>query len=116
MALFGLLGGKKTSVGLDIGSGIIKLVVIDHSGSEPELAKVATTAVAADAIVEGEVMDPGIVAEAIRGLFSTAGGKQRSVGTAVGGGGCTVQKIQVGRKEEGGARAVIRGVAAKQRR
>src|SRR5437016_3374704 len=84
MALFGLLGGKKTSVGLDIGSGIIKLVVIDHSGSEPELAKVATTAVAADAIVEGEVMDPGIVAEAIRGLFSTAGVKQRSVVTAVG--------------------------------
>src|SRR5438094_371640 len=49
MALFGLLGGKKTSVGLDIGSGIIKLVVIDHSGSEPELAKVATTAIDVDA-------------------------------------------------------------------
>src|SRR5213083_3079051 len=74
MALFGLLGGKKTSVGLDIGSGIIKLAVIDHSGSEPELVKVATTEVAADAIVEGEVMDPGLVSEAIRGLFSTAGG------------------------------------------
>src|SRR3989442_13855549 len=87
MALFGLLGGKKTSVGLDIGSGIIKLVVIDHSGSEPELAKVATTAVAADAIVEGEVMDPGIVAEAIRGLFSTAGGRPPPGVTAVRGGG-----------------------------
>src|SRR5438093_2467119 len=79
MALFGLLGGKKTSVGLDIGSGIIKLAVIDHSGSEPELIKVATTEVAADAIVEGEVMDPGLVSEAIRGLFSTAGVKQRTV-------------------------------------
>src|SRR2546429_7914780 len=85
MALFGLLGRKKTSVGLDIGSGIIKLAVIDHSGSEPELVKVATTEVAADAIVEGEVMDPGLVSEAIRGLFSTAGVKQRSVVTAVGG-------------------------------
>src|SRR5439155_1272284 len=73
MALFGFLGGKKTSVGLDIGSGIIKLVVIDHGGSEPELVKVATTEVAADAIVEGEVMDPGIVAEAIRGLLNEAG-------------------------------------------
>src|SRR5260370_13451917 len=85
MALFGLLGGKKTSVGLDIGSGIIKLVVIDHSGSEPELVKVATTEVAADAIVEGEVMDPGLVAEGIRGLFSTAGGNQRPAVAAVGG-------------------------------
>src|SRR6266851_624907 len=95
MALFGLLGGKKTSVGLDIGSGIIKLVVIDHSGSEPELVKVATTEVAADAIVEGEVMDPGLVSESIRGLFSAAGVKQRSVVTAVGGRDVIVKKLQM---------------------
>ena len=37
MALFGFLGGKKTTVGLDIGSGLIKLAVVDHSGSEPDL-------------------------------------------------------------------------------
>src|SRR5436309_1355160 len=108
MALFGLLGGKKTSVGLDIGSGIIKLVVIDHSGSEPELVKLATTEVATDAIVEGEVMDPGIVAEAIRGLFSTAGVKQKSVVTAVGGRDVIVKKIQMDRMKEGDAREVIR--------
>src|SRR6266853_1330728 len=108
MALFGLLGGKKTSVGLDIGSGIIKLAVIDHSGSEPELVKVATTEVAADAIVEGEVMDPGLVSEAIRGLFSAAGVKQRSVVTAVGGRDVIVKKIQMDRMKEGDAREVIR--------
>src|SRR5881396_956771 len=108
MALFGFLGGKKTSVGLDIGSGIIKLVVVDHSGSEPELAKVATTEVAADAIVEGEVMDPGIVAEAIRGLFSAAGVKQKSVVTAVGGRDVIVKKIQMDRMKEADAREVIR--------
>src|SRR5438094_287485 len=108
MALFGFLGGKKTTVGLDIGSGIIKLAVVDHSGSEPELTKVATTEVAADAIVEGEVMDPGIVAEAIRGLFSTAGVKQRSVVTAVGGRDVIVKKIQMDRMKEGDAREVIR--------
>src|SRR2546423_13714326 len=103
MALFGFLGGKKTSVGLDIGSGIIKVAVIDHSGSEAELVKVATTEVAADAIVEGEVMDPGIVAEAIRGLFSTAGVKQKSVVTAGGGRGAGGKKNQEGRLEERGA-------------
>jgi type IV pilus assembly protein PilM len=108
MALFGLLGGKKTTVGLDIGSGIIKLVVIDHSGSEPELIKVATTEVATDAIVEGEVMDPGIVAEAVRGLFSTAGVKQKSVVTAVGGRDVIVKKIQMDRMKEADAREVIR--------
>src|SRR5258707_2816708 len=108
MALFGFLGGKKTSVGLDIGSGIIKLVVIDHSGSEPELIKVATTEVAADAIVEGEVMDPGVVSEAIRGLFEAAGVKRKSVVTAVGGRDVIVKKIQMDRMKEGDAREVIR--------
>src|SRR5574341_589125 len=108
MALLSFLGGKKTTVGLDIGSGIIKLVVMDHSGPEPELVKVATTEVAADAIVEGEVMDPGIVAEAIRGLFSTAGVKQKSVVTAVGGRDVIVKKIQMDRMKEQDAREVIR--------
>src|ERR1043166_1778671 len=108
MALFGFLGGKKTSVGLDIGSGIIKVAVIDHSGSEAELVKVATTEVAADAIVEGEVMDPGIVAEAIRGLFAAAGVKQKSVVTAVGGRDVIVKKIQMDRMKEADAREVIR--------
>src|SRR5256886_7449631 len=104
MALFGFLGGKKTTVGLDIGSGIIKVAVIDHSGSEAELVKVATTEVAADAIVEGEVMDPGIVAEAIRGLFSTAGVKQKSVVTAVRRPERNAKKDQMGRMKERGAR------------
>src|SRR5881396_2010889 len=108
MALFGFLGGKKTSVGLDIGSGIIKVAVIDHGGSEPELVKVATTEVAADAIVEGEVMDPGIVAEAIQGLFATAGVRQKSVVTAVGGRDVIVKKIQMDRMKEADAREVIR--------
>src|SRR5919206_3339202 len=107
MGLFGF-GGKKTSVGLDIGSGIIKLVVVDHGGSEPELTKVATTEVAADAIVEGEVMDPGLVSEAIRGLFEAAGVKRKSVVTAVGGRDVIVKKIQMDRMKEADAREVIR--------
>ncbi len=43
MAQFGLLSGKKTSAGMDIGSCIIKVAVMDHSGSEPELIQVAST-------------------------------------------------------------------------
>src|SRR2546425_10914072 len=99
MALFGFLGGKKTTVGLDIGSGIAKLVVIDHSANEPQLVKVATTEIAADAIVEGEVMDPGIVAEAVRGLVSSAGVKQKSVVTAGGGAVGIVKENHMGRVE-----------------
>ena len=70
MALF---GRKKTTVGLDIGSGLVKVAVIDHGQSEPELTKVAITPLLADAIVEGEIMDPGIVADAVRTALAQAG-------------------------------------------
>ena len=54
MALF---GRKKTTVGLDIGSGLIKVAVVDHTKRGPELVRVTVTPLLADAIVEGEVMD-----------------------------------------------------------
>jgi type IV pilus assembly protein PilM len=66
----GLFSRTRTSVGLDIGSGLIKLAVISHGSGEPVLTKVAFAPLVDDAIVEGEVMDPGIVADAIRGLFA----------------------------------------------
>ena len=102
------LGRGKKTIGLDIGSGLIKLVVIDHSGAEPELVKVALTQVLADAIVEGEVMDPGIVADAIKGLFVSGGVKQKQVTCAVGGRDVIVKKIQMDRMKEADAREVIR--------
>ena len=57
------LFGKKTSVGLDIGSGFVKIVEVDRSGDQPEISRVAMKALLPDAIVEGEVMDPGLVAD-----------------------------------------------------
>lgn len=107
MAFLGL-GGKKSTVGLDIGSGLIKLAVVDHSSGEPELTKVAITPVLADAIVEGEVMDPGVVAEAIRGLLSSAGVKTKGVVVAVGGRDVIIKKIQVDRMKERDAYEVVR--------
>ena len=104
----GLFGGAKKTIGLDIGSGYIKLAMIDHSGSEPELVKVAMTQVLADAIVEGEVMDPGIVADAVKGLFLSGGVKGKTVVTAVGGRDVIVKKIQMDRMKEADAREVIR--------
>jgi type IV pilus assembly protein PilM len=105
MAIF---GRKRTTVGLDIGSGLIKLVAIQHGGGEPVLTKVAFTSVVDDAIVEGEVMDPGIVAEAIRGLMASAGIKTKQVVTAVGGRDVIIKKITMDRMKEAEAREVIR--------
>jgi type IV pilus assembly protein PilM len=72
------------------------------------LTKVAFTSIGHDAIVEGEIMDPGIVAEAIKGLMASAGIKTKSVVTAVGGRDVIVKKITMDRMGETEAREVIR--------
>src|SRR5438045_201324 len=104
----GLFGRKKTTVGLDIGSGLVKVAVIDHSKKEPELVKAAVAPLLADAIVEGEVMDPGIVAEAIQAALSAAGVKSKHVVTAVGGRDVIIKKIQIERVKEQQARELMR--------
>jgi type IV pilus assembly protein PilM len=105
MALF---GRKKTTVGLDIGSGLVKVAVIDHSRGEPELVKVAIMPLLADAIVEGEIMDPGIVSDAVRNAMEAAGVKSKDVVTAVGGRDVIIKKIQIERVKESQARELMR--------
>jgi type IV pilus assembly protein PilM len=105
MALF---GRKKTTVGLDIGSGLVKVAVVDHSKKQPELVKVAVVPLLADAIVEGEVMDPGIVAEAIQSALAAAEVKGKQVVTAVGGRDVIIKKIQIERVKEQQARELMR--------
>jgi type IV pilus assembly protein PilM len=105
MALF---GRKKTTIGLDVGSGLIKVAVIDHGRGEPELAKVVITPLLADAIVEGEVMDPGIVTDAIRSAVEQAGLKTKDVVTAVGGRDVIIKKIAIERVKEQQARELMR--------
>ncbi len=107
MALFGL-GRSKTTVALDVGSGLMKLVAIDHSKGEPTLARVAVAPVLGNAIVEGEIMDPDIVADTIQGLFRSAGLKDKRVVVAVGGRDVIVKKIQVDRMKESEAYEVVR--------
>ncbi len=106
-----LLGRKKTTIGLDIGSGLVKVAVIDHGRSEPELTKVAIIPLLADAIVEGEIMDPAIVAEAVRNALEHAEIKLKGVKgvvTAVGGRDVIIKKIQIERVKEQQARELMR--------
>jgi type IV pilus assembly protein PilM len=102
------LFGKKTSVGLDIGSGFVKLVQVDHSGDQPEVSRVAMEPLLPDAIVEGEVMDPGLVSDTVRDLVERVGIKGREVITAVGGHDVIIKKIEMDRMKESDAREVIR--------
>jgi type IV pilus assembly protein PilM len=104
----GLFGRPKVSAGLDIGSGFIKLVVVDHSKAEPEIVQVATSPLVPDAIVEGEVMDPVLVAETVRAVVDSAGIKKTDIVAAVGGHDVIVKPIPMDRMSEADAREVIR--------
>ncbi|MFW6201269.1 MAG: type IV pilus assembly protein PilM [Gemmatimonadota bacterium] len=103
-----LLGRSKVSAGLDIGSGFVKLVVIDHSKSEPEIVGVALSPMVPDAIVEGEIMDPVLVADTVRSVVETAGLKRASVVAAIGGHDVIVKTIETDRMDEKAAEELIR--------
>ena len=105
MALF---GRKRTSIGLDIGSGFVKVVEVDHSGDQPEVTRVAMRPLLPDAIVEGEIMDYGLVSDTVQGLFQELGMKGAEVITAIGGHDVIIKKIEMDRMKEGDAREVIR--------
>jgi len=105
MALF---GRKRSTIGLDIGSGLVKVAVVEHGKSGPELVRVGIVPLMADAIVEGEVMDPGIVAEAIRTALESVGAQKGDLVTAVGGRDVIIKKITIDRTSEKEARDVMR--------
>ncbi|MBI4546031.1 MAG: type IV pilus assembly protein PilM [Gemmatimonadetes bacterium] len=98
----------RLSAGLDIGSGIVKLVVVDHSKPEPEIVQLTTTPQVPDAIVEGEIMDPVLVADTVRLVADGAALKKSRVVAAVGGHDVIIKKIQMDRMSEADAQGVIR--------
>ena len=107
MSLFGL-GRPKQSVGLDIGSGLLKVVVVDHGKDTPQLERVALEELPGSAIVDGEVVDPGLVSGTIRDLFSSAGIEPDNLVVSVGGRDVIIKLIRMDRMEETDAREVIR--------
>jgi type IV pilus assembly protein PilM len=104
----GFFGRNKITAGLDIGSGMIKLVVVDHSKAQPEIVQVATSPLVPDAIVEGEIMDPVLVADTIQSLVQSVGLKNKRVVAAVGGHDVIIKRIQMDRMSVEDAREVIR--------
>lgn len=104
----GLFGRRRTSVGLDIGSGYLKLAEIDHSGDGPEVVKVAVGPIPEDSVAEGEIVRPGRVAQSVRLLLDDAGIGTRKVVTALGGHDIFVKQIEMSGVRKSDARELIR--------
>ncbi|MDF1505455.1 type IV pilus assembly protein PilM [Roseisolibacter sp. H3M3-2] len=102
-----IFGRSRQTVGLDIGSGLVKAAVVDHGGAVPELARVVVTPLADDAIVEGEVMDPALVADAVRETLAAAAPNAKHVVVAIGGRDVIVKRIRMERVKEAAARELI---------
>lgn len=104
----GLFGRRKATVGLDIGSGFVKVVEVDHSGDQPEVRRVAMRPLLPDTIVEGEIMDYAMVSDTVNGLFQDLNVKGRTLVTGVGGHDVIIKPIEMDRMSESDARDVIR--------
>lgn len=102
------LGRRKMTVGLDVGSGLVKAVVIDHTGGTPVVTRVVLSAVADTAIVDGEILDYAMVADAIREAIGPTDLRKAHVVAAVGGRDVIVKKIALERVKAAQARELVR--------
>lgn len=105
MAIF---GKKRTAAGLDIGSGFVKLAVVDHGGDRPELRRFAARPIPVGAVVNGEIVRPDLLAKAVRRLLDEAAVRSRDVVTALGGHDVFVKRVEMARVEGADARELIR--------
>ncbi|MYG80410.1 MAG: type IV pilus assembly protein PilM [Gemmatimonadetes bacterium] len=104
----GLFGAGRTTVGLDIGSGFVKLAEVGHGGDRPELRQVAAVPTPAGAIVDGEITNPGLVADAVRQLVEEAGLGMRDVVAALGGHHVFIKRLRLPRSKAREARDAVR--------
>lgn len=82
-------------VGVDIGSSSIKVCEIKESRRGRSLTKVAFAPLPPQTIVDGHIMNTGVVVEALQKLFTDAKIKQRNVALGVSGQSVIIRKITV---------------------
>ena len=104
----GLFGRRNTSVGLDIGSGYVKLAEIDHGGDRPEVLRVAARPIPKGSVAEGEIVRPDRVAQTVRSLLEDAGIGTRNVVVALGGHDVFVKRLEMTRGDGSDTRDLIR--------
>ncbi len=84
------------AIGLDIGSSGVRAVQIERRrGGTPRLTHRGEVALAPGAVIEGDVADPGVVAEALRRLWKQAGLRQRTVAVGLASQRVTVRQIDL---------------------
>ncbi|HPF70756.1 MAG TPA: type IV pilus assembly protein PilM [Candidatus Krumholzibacteria bacterium] len=106
--MFGFLKRKRKSlIGLDIGSNVVKVLRLDLGGDRPVVTHFGMADLPPEAIVDGEIMDRELVIEAIREAAGNAGVPAEPVASAVSGRAVIVKKIVMDKMSEEDAREAI---------
>lgn len=90
-----LLPGKKGIVGLDIGTNLIKVAKLKESSKGLYLENLGMTPVPPQAIVDGAIMDAGVIVDSIKNLIQEEKIKTKDVCMAVSGHSVIVKKISL---------------------
>jgi type IV pilus assembly protein PilM len=104
---FPLSRARRTTVGLDIGSSLVKVVEIDHGRATPTLVRLGMVPLPPEAIVDGEIMDRLLVLDAVRECVGKAGIKAKEVVTAVSGRALIVKKVVMDKMNQEDAQEAI---------
>lgn len=92
MALF---GGSKALAGLDIGSSSIKIVQLRETGKGYRLLNMGVRSLPQEVIVDGAVMDAGIISDTLREMLREMKIKLKDVAISVSGHSVIIKKIKV---------------------
>ena len=88
-----LFGKGKEIIGLDIGSSSIKVVKLKGSGKNFQLEKFGIQPLASELIVDGTIMDAGMVVEAIKTLLSEQKVKATAAAISLSGNAVIVKRL-----------------------
>lgn len=101
-------GKSRGTVAVDLGSGQVKMLVLENGSATPKIGSLGIERLQPDAIVGGDVMDYHVVVDAVRDLRKRLDVKARSAATAVSGRDVIVKRIKMDRMRESEAQKVIR--------
>ncbi len=96
----------KTSIGLDIGSSAVRACEL-RLGDRPTLTRLGEVTLPSGSVVEGEVVEPGDVAGALRSLWKEANIKGKAVRVGVPLSRAIVRTIEVADLPDGDLRSMI---------
>jgi type IV pilus assembly protein PilM len=98
---------RRTLIGLDIGSNVVKCLRLAEGGERPRITHFAMVPLPPEAIVDGEIMDRELVIQALVDCADQAGLPDEPVASAVSGRAVIVKKITMDKMSREDAREAI---------